>query len=89
MVQTIAQIGNVDRITNKQSKIHLCFFIPSKNWKKSEYTVMSQEGTWKMGDSTSTVLYTKEDEVVATRDTHREKESAGSSRFACYLYSLV
>ena len=55
----------------------------------SEYTVMSQEGTWKMGDSTSTVLYTKEDEVVATRDTHREKESAGSSRFACYLYSLV
>ena len=43
---------------------------------------MSQEGTWKMGDSTATVLYTKEDEVVATRDTHREKESAGSSRFA-------
>ena len=55
----------------------------------SEYTVMSQEGTWKMGDSTATVLYTKEDQVVATRDTHREKESAGSSRFACYLYSLV
>ena len=50
---------------------------------------MSQEGTWKMGDSTATVLYTKEDEVVATRDTHREKESAGSSRFACYFYSLV
>ena len=43
---------------------------------------MSQEGTWKMGDSTATVLYTKEDHVVATRDTHREKESAGSSRFA-------
>ena len=79
MVQSIAQIGNIDRIKNKQSK----------NWKKSEYTVMSQEGTWKMGDSTATVLYTKEDEVVATRDTHREKESAGSSRFACYLYSLV
>ena len=72
MVQSIAQIGNIDRIKNKQSK----------NWKKSEYTVMSQEGTWKMGDSTATVLYTKEDEVVATRDTHREKESAGSSRFA-------
>ena len=72
MVQSIAQIGNIDRIKNKQSK----------NWKKSEYTVMSQEGTWKMGDSTATVLYTKEDQVVATRDTHREKESAGSSRFA-------
>ena len=54
----------------------------------SEYTVMSQEGTWKMGDSTATVLYTKEDQVVATRDTHREKESAGSSRFACYFLSL-
>ena len=47
---------------------------------------MSQEGTWKMGDSTATVLFTKEDEVVATRDTHREKESAGSSRFACYFF---
>ena len=79
MVQSIAQIGNIDRIKNKQSK----------NWKKSEYTVISQEGTWKMGDSTATVLYTKEDEVVATRDTHREKESAGSSRFACYFYSFV
>ena len=35
-----------------------------------------------MGDTTATVLYTKEDEVMATRDTHREKGSSGSSRYA-------
>ena len=33
-----------------------------------------------MGDTTTTVLYTKEDEVMATRDAQREKESSGSSR---------
>ena len=42
--------------------------------------MMLKEGTWKMGDTTATVLYTKEDEVMATRDTQREKESSGSSR---------
>ena len=37
-----------------------------------------------MGDTTATVLYTKEDEVMATRDTQREKESSGSSRYTLY-----
>ena len=74
------------RQNQKQTiKDTLMFLHPLQNLETlgaSEYTVMSQEGTWKMGDSTATVLYTKEDQVVATRDTHREKESAGSSRFA-------
>jgi len=55
--------------------------------KPKEGQYVMKEGTWKMGDSTATVLYTKEDEVVATRDTHREKESAGSSRSREALYS--
>ena len=38
-----------------------------------------------MGDTTATVLYTKEDEVMATRDTHREKGSSGSSRYAMFI----
>jgi len=39
-----------------------------------------KEGAWKLGDETNTVLYNKEDEVVATRDTNREKASSGSTR---------
>ena len=41
-----------------------------------------------MGDTTATVLYTKEDEVMATRDTHREKGSSGSSRYAKMQYAM-
>ena len=39
-----------------------------------------KEGAWKMADETSTVLYNKDDEVIATRDAIKEKEVAGSSR---------
>jgi hypothetical protein len=39
-----------------------------------------KEGAWKMADETLTVLYNKEEEVVATRDAIRGKEAAGSSR---------
>merc|ERR1719474_516601 len=53
--------------------------------KEGQYVM--KEGTWQMGDSTATVLYTKEDEVVATRDAQREKESSGSSRSREALYS--
>jgi len=55
--------------------------------KPKEGQYVMKEGTWKMGDTTATVLYTKEDEVMATRDTHREKGSSGSSRSREALYS--
>lgn len=46
--------------------------------KEGQYVM--KEGAWKMGDQTVTVLYSEEEEVVATRDTVKEKESSGSSR---------
>ena len=49
----------------------------------SEGQLVMKEGAWKMGDTTQTVLVDKEGEVVATRDTTKEKESFGTSR---YLY---
>ena len=48
--------------------------------KPKEGQYVMKEGAWKMGDQTATVLYSKEEEVVATRDTVKEKESSGSSR---------
>lgn len=48
----------------------------------SEGQLVMKEGGWKVGDSTHTELVNKEGELVATRDTTREKEAYGtSSRF--------
>merc|ERR1719158_2292866 len=55
--------------------------------KPKEGQYVMKEGTWKMGDETALVLYTKEDEVMATRDAQREKASSGSSRSREALYS--
>jgi len=46
----------------------------------SEGQLVMKEGAWKMGDTTNTVLVDKEGEVIATRDTTKEKESFGTSR---------
>ena len=46
----------------------------------SEGQLVMKEGTWKMGDIINTILVDKEGEVVATRDTTREKEAFGTSR---------
>ena len=50
--------------------------------KPKEGQFVMKEGAWRLGDETATVLYNKEDEVVATRDTVtvREQQSSGSSR---------
>ena len=48
--------------------------------KPKEGQFVMKEGAWRLGDETATVLYSKEDEVVATRDTARERQSSGSSR---------
>jgi len=48
--------------------------------KPKEGQLVMKEGAWSLGDNTNTVLYNKEDEIVATRDTVREKETTGSSR---------
>lgn len=48
--------------------------------KPKEGQFVMKEGAWKLGDATYTVLYNKEDEVMATRNTMREKASAGTSR---------
>ena len=51
--------------------------------KPSEGQLVMKEGAFKFGDSVETVLLDKEGEVVATRQTVREKEAFGSSkRFA-------
>ena len=47
----------------------------------SEGQLVMKEGAWKMGNTTSTVLIDKEEEVVATRDTTKEKEAFGTSRY--------
>ena len=39
-----------------------------------------QMGAWKLGDETNTSLTNKDGEVVATRDTVKEKEVTGTSR---------
>jgi len=46
----------------------------------SEGQLVMKEGAWKMGDTTNTVLMDKEGEVIATRDTTKEKETFGTSR---------
>jgi len=46
----------------------------------SEGQLVMKEGAWKMGNTTSTVLIDKEEEVVATRETTKEKEVFGTSR---------
>merc|ERR1711892_1543439 len=46
----------------------------------SEGQLVMKEGAWKMGDTTNTILVDKEGEVVATRDTTKEKETFGTSR---------
>ena len=50
----------------------------------SEGQLVMKEGAWKMGGTTQTVLVDKEGEVVATRDTTKEKESYGTSRYLYY-----
>ena len=51
--------------------------------KPSEGQLVMKEGAFKLGDSVETVLLDKEGEVVATRQTTREKEAFGTSkRFA-------
>ena len=40
-----------------------------------------KEGAWKMGNTTSTVLIDKEEEIIATRETTKEKEVLGTSRY--------
>ena len=47
----------------------------------SEGQLVMKEGAWKMGDTTSTILMDKEGKVIATRDTIKEKEAFGTSRF--------
>lgn len=48
----------------------------------SEGQLVMKEGAWKLGDVTHTSLLNKEGEVVATRDTVKEKEVSGvHSRF--------
>ena len=47
----------------------------------SEGQLVMKEGAWKMGDTTNTVLMDKEGEVIATRDTTKEKETFGTSRY--------
>ena len=46
--------------------------------KEGQYVM--KEGAWRMADATATVLYDKEEQVIATRDTRREQETSGSSR---------
>ena len=46
----------------------------------SEGQLVMKEGAWKMGDATNTILVNKEEEVIATRDTTKEKETFGTSR---------
>ena len=60
----------------------------------SEGQLVMKEGAWKMGNTTSTVLFDKEEEVVATRDTTKENEAFGTSRYGmnsleCYLKLLT
>ena len=51
----------------------------------SEGQLVMKEGAWKMGDTTNTVLMDKEGEVIATRDTTKEKETFGTSRYVLRL----
>jgi len=46
----------------------------------SEGQLVMKEGAWKMGDTTNTILMDKEGDVIATRDTTKEKEAFGTSR---------
>jgi len=46
----------------------------------SDGQLVMKEGAWKLGDITNTSLLNKEGEVVATRDTTKEKEVTGSTR---------
>ena len=47
----------------------------------SEGQLVMKEGAWKMGNTTSTVLIDKEEEIIATRETTKEKEVLGTSRY--------
>ena len=53
----------------------------------NKYTVMSQEGTWKMGDSTATVLYTKEDRGGGHQG-HTQGEGERGDFQVCLLLSF-
>jgi len=46
----------------------------------SEGQLVMKMGAWKLGDETNTSLTNKDGEVVATRDTVKEKEVTGTSR---------
>jgi len=51
--------------------------------KPSEGQLVMKEGAWKLGETVQTLLLDKEGEVVATRDTKKEKQAFGSTkRFA-------
>jgi len=46
----------------------------------SDGQLVMKEGAWKLGDTTNTSLLDKEGEVVATRDTTKEKDVSGFTR---------
>jgi len=51
--------------------------------KPSEGELVMKEGAWKLGETVNTLLLDKEGEIVASRETKREKQAYGSSkRFA-------
>jgi len=51
--------------------------------KPSEGQLVMKEGAWKLGETVNTLLLDKEGEIVASRDTKKEKQAYGSSkRFA-------
>ena len=58
-----------------------CHGVEQSEGARAHWQLVMKEGAWKMGNTTSTVLIDKEEEIIATRETTKEKEVLGTSRY--------